>query len=80
MPVGGNNNSGIVSVASLVGAGAGAGIANYAGGTTYVTSSVLDFNQSRSGVSNTATGSGSLIADLGAGGAIFNYLGSYQSF
>jgi hypothetical protein len=76
---GGDNNSGTASVSGLVGAGAGAGIANYAGGTASITGSDLDHNQARGGRSNTAGGTGAVFAGLGAGGAIFNFLSKFNS-
>jgi peptidoglycan/LPS O-acetylase OafA/YrhL len=45
--LGDDNNSGTASVAGLVGAGVGAGIANFLGGTTSVMGSELDHGQSR---------------------------------
>jgi hypothetical protein len=77
--VGGDNNHGTATVAGLVGAGAGAGIANYLGGTASVSDSELDHNQARGGKGNTASGAGALFAGLGAGGGIFNFLGNYNS-
>jgi hypothetical protein len=76
---GGDNNTGTGSVAGLVGAGAGAGIANYAGGTATVSGSDLDHNRAGGGQYNTAGGTGAVLAGLGAGGGIFNYLGNYNS-
>ena len=75
---GGDNNSGTASVAGLVGAGAGAGIANYAGGTASVSGSVLYNGQATGGNHNTAGGGGAVFAGLGAGGGIFNYLGELR--
>jgi hypothetical protein len=75
---GGDNNSGTASVSGLVGAGAGAGIANYAGGTATVSGSELDHNSARGGNHNSASGP-AVFAGLGAGGAIFNYLGNFNS-
>ena len=76
---GGDNNTGTATVAGLVGPGAGAGIANYAGGTASVSGSELDHNQASGGQHNTASGAGAVFAGLGAGGGIFNYLGNYNS-
>jgi hypothetical protein len=76
---GGNNNTGIGSVAGLVGVGAGAGIANYAGGTANVSNSNLQDNQARGGDGDLAGGIGAVFAGLGAGGGIFNFLGNYNS-
>ena len=50
---GGDNNSGNASVAGLVGAGVGAGIANEAGGTASVSDSGLDHNHASGGKGNT---------------------------
>jgi hypothetical protein len=75
---GGNNNHGTASVSGLVGSGAGAGIANYAGGTATVTDSTLKDNEASGGRHNTGSGT-AVFASLGAGGAIFNYLGKYNS-
>ncbi len=63
----------------LVGAGVGGGIMNYLGGTTSVSGSDLDHNQASGGHHNTASGTGALFAGLGAGGAIYNGLGNYNS-
>jgi hypothetical protein len=76
--VGGDKNTGTASVAGLVGTGAGAGIANYAGGTASVSASALDSNEARGGRGNTA-GGGVVFAGVGAGAGLFNYLGSYNS-
>jgi hypothetical protein len=76
---GGDNNIGTASVAGLVGAGAGAAIANYAGGTATVTGCDLDLNRAVGGHHNTAGGLGAVFAGLGAGGGIFNFLGNYNS-
>jgi hypothetical protein len=75
---GGNNNTGTGTVGGFVGAGVGAGIANYLGGTATISDSELDHGQARGGSGNTASGSG-VFAGLGAGGAIFNALGNYNS-
>ena len=75
----GGNDSAATGGEGLVGDGVGGGIANIAGGTARVTRSTLYYNQATSGVQNSATGSSSLFANLGAGGAVFNYLGSYSS-
>ena len=77
--VGGNNNSGIASVAGLVGAGVGAGIANYQGSTATVSDSDLDRGQASGGHHNTAGGAGTVFAGLGAGGGVFNFLGNFNS-
>jgi hypothetical protein len=77
--VGGDKNTGSASVAGLVGSGAGAGIANYAGGTASVSNSALDQNQARGGRGNTAGGGGAILSGVGAGAGLFNYLGSYNS-
>ena len=76
---GGENNSGSASVSALVGAGAGGGIAAYAGGTVNVSGSAVSGNLVRGGQNNTASGAGTVFADLGAGGGIFNYLGNFNS-
>ena len=76
---GGDNDTGTGSVAGLVGTGAGAGIANYAGGTASVSGSDLDQNQAIGGHDNTAGGTGTVFAGVGAGGGIFNSLGNYNS-
>jgi hypothetical protein len=76
---GGNNNSGTASVAGLVGVGAGAGLANYAGGSAYVSNSTVSLNVASGGRTNTTSGSGALLANLGAGGGIFNYLSNFNS-
>ena len=76
---GGDNNSGTASVAGLVGAGAGGGIANYLGSTASVSGGELDHNQASGGHQNTAGGSGAVFAGLGAGGGVFNGLGNYGS-
>jgi len=76
---GGDNNRGTASMAGLVGAGVGAGIANYLGGSASVSDSDLANNQASGGHHNTAGGTGAVFAGLGAGGGIFNYLGSYNS-
>jgi hypothetical protein len=76
---GGNKNNGSASVAGLVGAGAGAGIANYTGGTASVSGSVLDGNQASGGRKNSASGTGAAFANLGAGGGIFNFLSNFNS-
>jgi hypothetical protein len=74
---GGTNNSGTASVTALVGSGVG-GIALYVGGTVNVTGSTFGNNQATGGTGNTAGGTAA-FADLGAGGAIFNYLSSFNS-
>jgi hypothetical protein len=76
---GGNNNSGTASVAGLVGAGVGAGIANYQGGTATISDSDLALGRASGGRHNTAGGAGAVFAGLGAGGGIFNYLGNFNS-
>jgi hypothetical protein len=76
---GGNDNNGSASLADLVGAGVGSGIANYLGSTATISGSVLDQGQAIGGKNNTAGGTGSVFAGLGAGGGIFNYLGNYTS-
>jgi hypothetical protein len=78
--LGGDNNTGTATVAGLVGAGVGAGIANLLGGTTNVSSSELDHGQARGGHGNTATAidGGTIFAGLGAGAGIFNWLGNFS--
>lgn len=66
-------------MAGLVGTGAGAGIANYAGGTANVSGSELDHNQAGGGNGNTASGTGTVFAGVGVGAGIFNALGDYSS-
>ena len=66
-------------MAGLVGAGVGAGLANFLGGTTSVSGSELDHGQARGGKGNSASGAGAVFAGLGAGGGIFNFLGNYNS-
>jgi hypothetical protein len=75
---GGDNNTGTGTVAGFVGAGVGAGIANYLGGTASISGSDLDHGQARGGRGNTASGTG-VFAGLGAGGGIFNAVGNYNS-
>jgi hypothetical protein len=75
---GGNNNTGTAGVAGFVGAGVGAGIANYLGGTASISGSELDHGQASGGRGNTANGTG-VFAGLGAGGGIFNGVGNYNS-
>jgi hypothetical protein len=65
---GGNNNSGTATVAGLVGAGVGAGIANYMGSSLSVSGSTLGGNQASGGQHNSAAGGGALFTNLGAGG------------
>jgi hypothetical protein len=76
---GGDRNTGTATVAGLVGTGAGAGLANYVGGTATISNSELDHNQASGGHHNTSDGGGTVFANLGAGGAIFNYLCNYTS-
>ena len=76
---GGDKNSGTASVAGLIGAGVGAGIANYFGGSANVSDTHLDQNQASGGNHNSASGAGVVFAGLGAGGGIFNFLGNYNS-
>ena len=76
---GGDNDTGSATVTGLVGAGAGAGIANYLGGMASISGSELDHNQASGGHHNTTSGTGAVFAGLGAGGGIFNYLGNYNS-
>jgi hypothetical protein len=84
--VGGDNNAGSASgdvsvgVGGLVGTGAGAGIANYAGGTASVSNSALDQNLARGGRGNTAGGGGAILSGVGAGAGLFNGLGFFSSF
>jgi hypothetical protein len=67
------------SVEGLIGAGVGGGIMNYLGGTANITGSVLAGNQAIGGHGDTAAGSGTLCAGVGAGGAILNGLGNFNS-
>jgi hypothetical protein len=76
---GGDNNIGSASVAGLVGAGVGAGIANYFGSSASISGSELEQNQASGGTANLASGIGTVFASLGAGAGIFNYLGNYNS-
>jgi hypothetical protein len=76
--VGGNNNTGTASVAGFVGAGVGAGIANYLGGTANISDSTLALGLASGGHGNTASGT-DVFAGLGAGGGIFNAVGNYNS-
>jgi hypothetical protein len=76
--LGGDNNTGNASVAGLIGAGVGAGLANFLGGTAIVQGSELDHGQARGGKGNSASGTNE-FAGLGAGGGIFNWLGNYDS-
>ena len=77
--IGGENNTGTASVAALVGAGVGAGVTNYLGGSASISDSGFDFNHAQGGTANTASGAGADFANLGAGAAVFNYLGNYNS-
>jgi hypothetical protein len=76
---GGDNNHGTATVTGLVGAGAGAGIANFLGSTASVSDSDLDHNQASGGRHNTADGGGAVFPGLGAGAGIFNWLGKFNS-
>ncbi len=75
---GGNNNSGTAATGGLVGVGAGAGIANYAGGTATIDSSSLLHNTAIGGSGN-SSGGGAIVTNAGIGGGAFNYLGNYSS-
>ena len=76
---GGDDNNGSASLAGFVGAGVGAGIANYLGSTANVSGSTIDGGRAIGGRGNTAGGAGAVFAGLGAGGGVFNYLGNYVS-
>ena len=67
------------TVFGLVGAGVEAVIMNYLGGTANVSVSNLDLNQAIGGDHNKASGTGALFVGLGAGGAIYDGLGNYNS-
>ena len=75
---GGDNNTGSASVAGLVGTGAGAGIANYAGGTASVSGSELDHNQASGGHDNTAGGTGAVFAGARGGWRHLQFPGELQ--
>ncbi len=76
---GGNSDTGSDSVAGLVGTGAGAGIANYAGAATELQTSQLIGDQASGGYHDTASGTGTAFAGVGAGGGIWNGLANYNS-